>query len=438
MKRRFTAFLMVCSVFFLQTRCSDDEASAPPRSSFTVDKTSGLANDTEFTFVVDQVDAEDISLLPYGSEKPNLGGIRIAKSSFKDGKATVKFTYAEVGSFNAVVVTTNHTADGESVKSATSDTKAIDIKSDRNAFSDLTLEERNADGSVKYASTGTKVVGNTFTVTVPYGTDETKLVAKYTVSPFTTVTVGSTAQSNGTTVNNFSSPVDFVVTANQGDKKTYTVVVEETPIEKLTTIKSFSGKIASKADKDKALGSSVDNTNHLIVLYGTPGTNVDRYDSVRVKAEADGKFAYAKFGTTKLKADSLLNLSSSKTIKMVSQDSVAGTTQDYEIFATTAPAYNLKFAGLNPEVTGTADGFTITLKVLKGTPLTNLIATETISRTVGTTTINGVKVNGVTFTSGTTALNYSSNLKFELSVTDSSIGNKTYTVVYTVSVLELN
>jgi hypothetical protein len=142
MMRKFTTCLFIgCSTWFYLSSCNDDEASAPPQTSFTVDKFTGDANETEFTFVIDQVNAKAISLLPYGADRPSLGGILV--ENFENGKATVKFKYAEVGTFQAVVVTNNHTGDGD-VKNTYSDTETITIGSDKNELKDFSFVHGNS------------------------------------------------------------------------------------------------------------------------------------------------------------------------------------------------------------------------------------------------------------------------------------------------------
>jgi hypothetical protein len=66
---------------------------------------------------------------------------------------------------------------------------------------------------------------HTVAVDVPYGTDVTALVATFTCSDGASVTVGSTAQTSGTTVNNFTNAVTYTVTAEDGSTQTYAVTV---------------------------------------------------------------------------------------------------------------------------------------------------------------------------------------------------------------------
>ena len=64
----------------------------------------------------------------------------------------------------------------------------------------------------------------TIAVTVPFGTNVTNLAATFQATG-TLVTVGTTTQISGTTTNNFTSPVDYTVTAADASTAIYTVTV---------------------------------------------------------------------------------------------------------------------------------------------------------------------------------------------------------------------
>ncbi|MGD0280542.1 MAG: hypothetical protein ABSC11_14740, partial [Smithella sp.] len=64
----------------------------------------------------------------------------------------------------------------------------------------------------------------TISITVPYDTSVTTLVATFTTTG-ATVKVGSTAQVSGTTPNDFTNPVSYIVAAADGSTATYTVTV---------------------------------------------------------------------------------------------------------------------------------------------------------------------------------------------------------------------
>lgn len=434
MMKRFTAFLLFCAAILVLSRCDDDEASSPPKTTFTVDKTSGLANDTEFTFVVDQVTASDISLLPYGTDHPSLGGIRITK--FVDGKATVKFKYEQVGAFQAVVVTNNHSADGESVKSTLSDAKAVTITSDKKEIFEFSFE--------KSTSVAIDAAAKTITVAVPFGTDVTALKAKFSVSLFSTVMVGSTAQTSDATTNNFTNPVVYTIKSNDGTSVNYTVTVNVTPVEQTFNIKGATGKVVGGDAKDRVLPGSVDNVGHTVVLYDTAGAPATRFDAVTLNYEMEGKFAYLKSGGKKLKQDTQFDLNPFKTVEAYSQDSLgAGGKEDYRVFATDAPRLNFSFDGLSPQVKGDIDNFTITLKVLKiaGTALSTTADIEELPAgvTASESDLEYQDANGnwVPFSQGD-VVDYTKNVNFRLPVTDSRLdGGVTYWATYKVSVIYL-
>ena len=65
---------------------------------------------------------------------------------------------------------------------------------------------------------------HTIAVTVPGGTDVSDLVASFTTTG-ASVAVGDVAQVSGTTVNDFSDPVTYTVTAADGSTQDYTVTV---------------------------------------------------------------------------------------------------------------------------------------------------------------------------------------------------------------------
>ena len=64
----------------------------------------------------------------------------------------------------------------------------------------------------------------TITISVPIGTDVTALTAEFTTTG-SLVTVGTTTQLSGATQNDFTNPVDYTVTAEEGTTETYTVTV---------------------------------------------------------------------------------------------------------------------------------------------------------------------------------------------------------------------
>lgn len=105
----------------------------------------------------------------------------------------------------------------------------------------------SADSALKYIlsfslaeQTGVAVIDSaakTVDIKVEAGTNVTALIATFTLSEGATAAVGATPQVSGTTANNFTSPVTYVVTALDGSTQnwTITVTVEDNPIATVTT-----------------------------------------------------------------------------------------------------------------------------------------------------------------------------------------------------------
>lgn len=426
MIRKFTNGLIALSLILFLDSCKDDEVAPPPKTTFTVDKTSGLANDTEFTFVIDKVDAKTISILPYGTEKLTLGGQPV--TNFVDGKATVKFKYAQVGTFNAVVVTNNASGDGEFANTY-SDPISITITSDRTAFGEVNIE-----GSTKVEDDEN---GN-FTVTMPYGTNPASLKPKFVASPFSTVTVDGSEVKSGETVVNLTTTKTFVVKSNNGAvTSNYTVTVNVTPVETNQDIKTVTAKLWSKGLADKVVNASVDNIERRIVVYDTL-SSADRFDSVKLSYVLSGAFSNMKYKNKRAPQDLALNLIDNEAdeVTVTSEDSA---TVAYEITWASAPKLKLAFNQLTPVVEGVGGNFTIVLTVLKGTTVSALVPTATVTEpaganVLGITTIRTVDDDTIVapFLSGITAVNFSGPVTFRMTVLDPE--GFTYYVDYNVTV----
>jgi hypothetical protein len=430
--RKICCYLLLGLLGAVFYGCNNDQVSSPSQPSFTVDKTSGLIGATQFTFTVNQVSAGSISLFPYGTEDATKGGILLLPSDFTSGQAKVVFTYAFVGTFNAVVVANNHSADGNSVKNVRSATQAITLTSNLNGMSDFSLTD-NTDKKNPVTVVG-KFTGNNIAVTLPYanGAHINNLVASFTVSPFAVVTIGSTTQVSGTTVNDFTSSVTYTVKSSDGTAtQDFIVTTSITPVETDNTLKSAAGKNISTAEKSRALQAYVDNATRNIVVYDNFG--VTDFDSVRLAYTTNGSFASGQ-----LKQDSLLNLTSSKTLVITAQDNSTGS---YTIHAVAAPNLTLAFNGLTPAVTATTSNFGITADVLTGptvppNPFPTYIQTLATSSTITTVagvSVNSITANGAPFSSGD-VLDFTSPVTFVITVTDANLGGITYSVTYKASV----
>ncbi|WP_157639359.1 hypothetical protein [Burkholderia ubonensis] len=94
----------------------------------------------------------------------------------------------------------------------------------------VTVAPKSAKAITAFSLNGTAGVisGPNIAVTVPYGTAVNSLVASFTTSG-ESVAVNGVAQASGTTANDFTSPVTYVVTAADGTAGSYTVTVTVAP-----------------------------------------------------------------------------------------------------------------------------------------------------------------------------------------------------------------
>jgi hypothetical protein len=426
-------------------RCSDKDSppASPPTPSFTVDKVAGLSGVTEFTFTINKIDANSVSILPYGIEKPNLGGRLISPAEFNSGVAKIKFTYPIEGTFNAVVVANNYTGDGQSAYSYSSKT-TITITNNQAQITDFKFV--NVNQWEEYSDLSTKTVidqaAKTIVATVAYGTDVKKLRANFSSSSSSTVTIGSSVQQSNKNLNDFTTPLTYTVKSFDGSvTNQYLVTAFVTPVETKTTFKSVTPVNAKTVAKKKVLGVDVDNIKKQIVVYDTLGYT-STFDSVAFDYALDGSLGLLKFNNKKFAAKSLLNLSSVKDLVVFSQDSSNASGSGiatYKVLAAKAPKLTLALNTLNPKVAGSQSDFAVTLTVLKGTNKVSLPTTFTTSAPAGVV-VNNVSVASADGTSLTpivsgNAVDYSKadTTTFVLNVTDSNIG-VTYQVRYLVSV----
>ena len=86
--------------------------------------------------------------------------------------------------------------------------------------------KRSSKAITFFSLSGTNgvITGSNISVTMPYGTDVSSLIATY-ITTGSSVTVDGITQNNGVTTNNFSSPVIYTVIAADGSTQNYTVNV---------------------------------------------------------------------------------------------------------------------------------------------------------------------------------------------------------------------
>lgn len=249
----------------------------------------------------------------------------------------------------------------------------------------------------------------TIAVTVPYGTNLTALVATFTTTG-ASVKVGALAQVSGTTPNNFTAPIAYIVTAADGTTATYTVTVTVASIAaKAITSFSLAGAAGVINEAAKTIAVTVPsgtNVTALVATFTSTGAGVN----VGAVAQASG--------TTPN------NFAASVAYIVTAGDA---TTATYIVTVTVASnsakaITAFSFAGYSG-ATGviTEPAHTIAVTVPSGTNVAALVATFI-------TTGTSVKVATVAQVSGTTSNNFTTPLAYIVTAADTTTATYTVTV----------
>lgn len=247
-----------------------------------------------------------------------------------------------------------------------------------------------------FALNGTNGVisGQNITVTMPYGTDVTALVATY-ITTGQSVKVNDITQVNGVTENNFTNPVVYTVTAEDGSTQNYTVTVNVAQ-NNAKSITAFS--LDGTAGTISGQGITVTmpygtNVTALIATYTTTGQSVKVSNVTQISGITANDFTSPVIYTV---------------------TAADGTTQDYTVTVTvaTGSANEMIEFSLNGTI-GVIDqnNNTITVQMPYGSDLTDLTATY-LTDGESVAVCGSPQVNGVTshnFTNPVTYTVYAAN-----------------------------
>ncbi|MCA2001587.1 MAG: hypothetical protein LDL51_06965 [Chloroflexi bacterium] len=340
--------------------------------------------------------------LPYGTDVTALVAVFTTSGASVKVGSTAQVSGTTPNNFTNPVVYTVTAADG-STKDYT--VTVTFFASPAKEITDFRFAAQTAVGVID---------GSNILVTVPNGTDLSALVASFTTSG-ASVKVGGVAQISGTTVNNFTAPLTYTVTAADGSTKDYTVRVV----------------IAPSSDKDITDFRFV-NPNAAGVINGTNISVVVPYgtDIAALAAHFTTSGSSVKIGSTpQISGATVNNFTNPLTYTVAAED---GSTKDYSVTVTVAPNPSNKditaFGFENLAVAGTIKGENISVTVPSGTDLTNLAATF---KTTGVS----VKVGNVEQVSGVTVNNFSyahrNPIPYTVTAEDGS--QKTYWVTVTAA-----
>ncbi len=281
----------------------------------------------------------------------------------------------------------------------------------------------SADNAGLTADVTATITGTTIAATVPFGTDVTALVATFATTG-ASVAVGGTAQVSGTTANDFTNPVAYVVTAADGSTRTYTVTVTvaQSPAKDITSFAFLS--VENPGLSADVIASINGTTITATVPFGTDVTGL-------VATFATTGVSVAVGGTAQVSGTTANDFTSPVAYVVTAADA---TTNTYTVTVTIAPGpakditsfafLSVDNAGLSADVAATINGTAIAATVPFGTDVTGLVATFA-------TTGASVAVGATTQVSGITANNFTAPVSYLVTAADGS--TKTYTVTVTIA-----
>lgn len=388
------------------------ESSGKTLTSYTfkTEHNPGLANGVDGTINGTTITAT----VPFGTNVTALVADFVTTGASVKVGATEQVSGTTANDFSGPVTYTVTAADGTQQVYTVNVSVAASNEKDLTSFSFLAADNSGLTNDVTGVISGTDV-----SVTVPFGTTVTALVADFTTTG-TSVKIGSTVQVSGTTANDFTSPVDYVVTAGDGTMQTYTVTVT-IAANSAKAITAFSFETIHNA------GLAADVT---AVIAGTSitatvpfGTDV----SALVATFSTTGASIAVGATPQISGQTANNFSSPVDYVVTAAD---GTMQTYTVTVniaadTSASITAFRFrdadnAVLTFDAIGTITGTNISVVVPNGTVITDLVATFA-------TTGASVTVGGTAQISGATHNNFSSPVQYVVTAAD-GITTQTYTV----------
>ncbi|HEY1548638.1 MAG TPA: hypothetical protein VGG28_12505 [Kofleriaceae bacterium] len=269
------------------------------------------------------------------------------------------------------------------------------------------------------------IAGTHITVMVPYGTDASQLIATFTTTG-NAVAVGSTAQQSSVTQNDFTSEVDYTVTAQDGSTKDFLVdvTVAKNPAKALTSFEFASAINSGIGVSSDAVGTIAGDDVEVTVPYGT--------DVTQLVASFTTTGADVQVGS----ADQVSGSTSDDFTTTVDYVVTAadGTMQTYTVNVTVAlnPAKDITAfsftsalngtAGVGADAVGTISGTSISVCFAPGVTVTGLVATFA-------TTGASVAVGSTAQQSGVTSNDFTSPVSYTVTAADGT--TQTYTVTVT-------
>ncbi len=200
-----------------------------------------LANITSFTIpnqtgstVINEEDSTISVTLPYSTSVDNLiASFTLSAGAIARVDTTIQTSGTTANDFTSPVVYAIISEDGLTIKNWT-----VNVTIAKNTLANIisfSIPNQTGDTVINEED-------RTISVTLPYGTSANNLVAIYTLSAGATAKVGTTIQTSGITANDFTSPVVYTITSEDGlTSNNWTVNVSQ-----ITGVNSILNSIETK------------------------------------------------------------------------------------------------------------------------------------------------------------------------------------------------
>ncbi len=295
------------------------------------------------------------------------------------------YAYPEPGTFTVAMVATSYGNNGEEVYEDV-DSLKVTITDARAELLEFGFRSPKVIGTVD---------GRTLDAEVPYGTNLASLKATFkTSSKFAVVTVDGVEQLSGKTANDFTVPVEFVVTAQTGDTARYWAHVYSIA-DTAKQITEFSiNDIAGIFEGDQITVTLPAGTSEFTKLIAD-----FEVSSEKTEVSVDG--------TPQFSGSTRNDFTDPVTYTVTAED---GTFKTYLVTVLEEIGFtSFGFEQLMPPVYAFSSGFDLTVQVLPGTPVDSLYATY-----ITTNHNPAVKIGDVVQESGVTLNDFSSPVVYTL------------------------
>jgi hypothetical protein len=384
---------IICSVIFWG--CEKEDISQP-RACFTADITE--ANVGEPVTFANCGEGKAFSIWT-GDQYHSYANYGIDAGVNFEGE-TFTYPYPEPGTFTVAMVATSYGNNGQDIFEDV-DSLVVNITDNRAEFLEFGFRSPKVVGTIE---------GQDIFAEVPYGTDFTRLKATFkTSSKFAVVTVDGVEQITGKTANDFTNPVEYVVTAQTGDKKTYMAHVYAVPDTAKELISYSINRI-----------SGVFEGNNILVTMPPGDTN---FTSLRAMFETSSEKAIVTVnGVVQISGGSRNDFTDPVEYVVTAEDE---STRTYTVIVEEEIGFlSFGFEQLVPPVYASISGYDLSVLVLQGTPVDSLIASF-----VTTSHNPTVKIGDVVQTSGVTLNDFSNPVTYSLETDNKTVD---YTLTLTV------